>query len=95
VSLFYCGNFAVTFARIYSLTLTDLAELFERPIWKDSATGGNAWASIASQVARAVEQWTAGDMDGFKSTMTTLRGMRHNTGNVADKLATLQASMTR
>ena len=82
---------AATFERTYRVTVVELAELYERPIWKDSPTGGNAWASIAREVARALRLHETGQRSECEATMAAILQMPHNTGLVVEKLRRLRA----
>jgi len=86
---------AEAFELAYHLSVADLAELYTRPIWKNSVTGGNAWVAITRKIAEALKQHEAGN---DAACVVTIRGtltMRHNTGDVASKLTILHLADAR
>lgn len=41
----------------YGIRLEDVYRMFEQPIWKHSARGGNVWARIAQKLLSLLEEW--------------------------------------
>jgi hypothetical protein len=80
------------FVQYFGLSIRDLAELFEDPHWKNSSSGGNAWAGITACVDHlkdSIDHHDAVEVDGL---LKQLPLMRHNTGMVGDKLRSLSTS---
>lgn len=83
---------SIAFERKYGLTVAELAELFDRPIWKHSQCGGNKWADIARKIAKILEVHVAGDTLTRDQLINEVLAMSHNTGRVAAKLTLLRSS---
>jgi hypothetical protein len=79
------------FASRFGVGLSDLLELFRHPAWKDSAAGGNKWASITESVLQLRAAIEAGDDEAVGSLVERLRTARHNTGFLQEKLDRLDA----
>lgn len=79
------------FERKYRINIKELRDLYDAPIWKDShAVGGNRWASITCKVSGLIECYDAGEKEHFDMQLKEFMKMRHNTGLVCDKLASLK-----
>jgi len=81
---------SAVFEGAYGLRVCDLAELFERPIWKNSSTGGNAWGGIARKVQAALDAYAEDRQGECEVLVDKIVRMRHNTGTVAEKLCKLK-----
>jgi hypothetical protein len=80
-----------TYIEKFGLSVMDLAALFERPIWRDSATGGNQWANIAKRVRESLDLHLAGKFEERDQSIARLLQARHNTGTVQAKLRNLSS----
>jgi hypothetical protein len=83
---------AAVFQRQYGLALAELTDLYEKPFWKGSAYGGNAWAPISTKVRDLVSAMAGGDSARARELREELLSMSHNTGKVAQKLNRLKQS---
>jgi len=73
------------FEKKYGLTLPEVAELFDRPIWKDSARGGNKWAAVTRRIEQPLEARAAGETVYRNRLIHEVLAMAHNTGIVTEK----------
>lgn len=80
-----------TFERFFGVTLRDLVMLYEMPIWRHSAYGGNKWAGISSKICELVDAMAAGAWSQAEELYREIMSMRHNTGQVVDKLRGLSS----
>ena len=83
---------AAAFQAQYRLDLAELTELYEKPFWRGSAYGGNAWAPISARVRELVSAIAGGDNARASELREEILSMAHNTGKVARKLTRLKQS---
>jgi hypothetical protein len=83
------------FETAYGLPVSELADLFERPIWRNSSTGGNAWGGIARRVQAALDAHAGDWPSACEALVGEISRMSHNTGTVEEKLRKLNAAATR
>jgi hypothetical protein len=83
---------AAVFQRQYGLVLAELTDLYEKPFWKGSAYGGNAWGPISTKVRDLVSAMAGGDSARARELCEEILSMSHNTGKVAQKLNRLKQS---
>ena len=77
------------FERRFRVSMADLIALYGHQAWRNASFGGNAWARVAILVAQLAECLDSGRLDEADGFLAALRGARHNTGAVIDKLARL------
>jgi hypothetical protein len=80
-----------TFEQFFGVTLRDLVTLYELPIWRHSAYGGNKWAAISLKVQDFVEAIRTEALARSEDLYCEIMTMRHNTGQVAEKLRRLRS----
>jgi hypothetical protein len=76
---------ALIYQRAYSLTLKNLCDLFQKPIWV-SGVGGSSWARICKAVGELLNAVDSGDTATIERLLRTIPEMSHNTGTVKKKL---------
>jgi len=77
------------FRRRFSLSLEDLVKLSASQHWAGSRRGGNKWAEIDRAVMRLRDAIDAHDHGQVAELFVFLPKMEHNTGNLGDKLKSL------
>jgi hypothetical protein len=85
-------SISTVFEGAYELRVSDLAELFERPIWKNSSRGGNAWGGIARKVQATLNAYADDRQDACTALVSEIVRMRHNNGTVEEKLSKLKGA---
>jgi hypothetical protein len=80
---------AHVFAARFGLTLDHLVNLYGDEHWRSSAYGGNPWAAITRSVIKLRDALAEKDVDLADELLKGIRSMRHHTGQLADKLRTL------
>jgi len=81
------------FEKKYCISVAQLAELFDRPIWKDSKYAGNKWAAISRKVEKCLEANATDDLSRLNQLIQEILEMEHNTGKVGDKLKKLNNAL--
>lgn len=79
------------FEQAFGVGLKDLVVLYEMPIWKHSAYGGNKWAGISSKICHLVDAMKITNELHAPGLYRDVLSMDHNTGRVADKLRRLNS----
>ena len=89
------GAVCESFEKSYGLTLEELVTMFELPYWKHNAPryGGNAWIEITKAVRRLQCALMSGDESGAAQLADSILQMKHNTGDVGQKLQRLNDSL--
>jgi hypothetical protein len=83
------------FRKPFGVALADLADLYRDPHWKHSNVGGNAWAGITERLIELRGSLDARDPRRASELAVEIRSMRHNTGEVGEKLALLDRALAR
>jgi hypothetical protein len=77
------------FWRAFGLSLEDLVVLSENLHWSGTQKGGNRWAEIDRRLVELREAIGKNDEKRAAELVQELPQMRHNTGNLSDKLRSL------
>lgn len=77
----------------FGLSVGQLADLFERPIWRDLFRGGNKWGAIARKVQECLVAHETGDCAKRDDLVQEVLLMSHNTGLLHTKLRDLKKSL--
>lgn len=82
------------FEHRFHVSLIELVSLFENENWSHARDyAGNAWAGISKLAAQLAEALRKNDMDAAYKIATQLKGSRHNTGSVQEKLVQLEKAL--
>ena len=76
----------------FGLSLQDLVVVYEKPIWRHSALGGNKWADITRKVCDLAVAMEAESGQRARELHREILLMCHNTGRVAEKLRALRST---
>jgi hypothetical protein len=87
------GSLSTVYEKKFGLTVGQLADLFERPIWRDSFRGGNKWGAIARKVQECLVAHASGDLAKRDNLIQEVLLMSHNTGMLSTKLRDLKKSL--
>jgi hypothetical protein len=81
------------FERRFRVTLEQLQVLYDNPVWRNAAYGGNAWKAITKlvrQLAVALEKGQLAEVSGL---LPMLSQAKHNTGSLLAKLRQLDEAL--